>query len=497
MQILNSLPKKYQLLFVSSLVLIYLISSYNSTGYFHGDEHYQTIEFAGYKLGTHTIDNLAWEFKEKMRPTLQATIAFVILKTFHFLGINNPYTQMFLIRLLTGILALMIISFFVKQTLSQFDTKTKNLYLFLTYFLWYVPFLSVRFSSENWSGILFLWALAYYLKENKSVLKPFILGTLLGFSFLFRFQIIFAVSGFILWLLLIKKTTFIDIVKLGTSFLLIVLVGIVIDSWFYGEIVFTPWFYFKANIIEGAASTFGTEPWYYYFKKILVFFNPVIGFPLLLAFLLLLFFKPKNMYMWIIFPFFLVHILIPHKEYRFLFPLLYLFPIILVLGFIEVSKLLQHRIFKVLITIYFVFALLINTIGLIVMTQKPPGIGRMNITKYIHTHYNGAAIKLIHTPLNNPYNPWKTLPSLFYSEKNMHSILIQDLCDLKDSLVNPNKINLLIVNKAEVENAKCQEQIANNNFVWVKQSSPAWSDYIYKLAKGSGDKGILMLYVRE
>ena len=38
---------------IALAIVIYGITAWNSHGYYHADEHYQIIEFAGEKLGTH------------------------------------------------------------------------------------------------------------------------------------------------------------------------------------------------------------------------------------------------------------------------------------------------------------------------------------------------------------------------------------------------------------------------------------------------------------
>ncbi len=69
----------FQLIVIIAAV-VYSITAYNSHGFYHADEQYQIIEFAGLKLGTHTPDELAWEFNIQIRPSLQPVIGFVVLK---------------------------------------------------------------------------------------------------------------------------------------------------------------------------------------------------------------------------------------------------------------------------------------------------------------------------------------------------------------------------------------------------------------------------------
>ncbi|MDR3355642.1 MAG: hypothetical protein LBO04_00430 [Spirochaetaceae bacterium] len=57
---------------------------------YHPYEYFQAIEFANYKLGSTDKSELAWEFNARMRPWLQPSIYYVLIKTFKFLGVNDP-----------------------------------------------------------------------------------------------------------------------------------------------------------------------------------------------------------------------------------------------------------------------------------------------------------------------------------------------------------------------------------------------------------------------
>ena len=313
--------KWHDLAFLLALIL-YSITAYNSLGYYHADEHYQIIEFAGHKLGTHTANELPWEFKDQIRPALQPTICYFVFLAFEQLNITDPYDLSFLLRLFTALLALIITRFFVNKTLPLFETPTQKIaYIALSYFLWFIPVISVRFSSETWSGLFLMLALGIYFQKNESVKKSFLLGLILGLSFLFRYQMALVIGSLLIWMLFVQKSN----LKYGMGIALglgsMLFAGLLVDSWFYETWVFTPWNYFYFNIIKDVASKFGTEPWYYYLYESISSMSYIIGIPVFLAFISLVILKPKNILVWIIFPFILFHSIIPHKELRFIFPL--------------------------------------------------------------------------------------------------------------------------------------------------------------------------------
>jgi len=322
--------KSYTVIF-GIAAIVYITTAYNSLGYYQADEHYQIVEFAGSKLRSTPPYALAWEYTAMIRPALQPTICAGILKGLSSLTITDPYSQSFVLRLVTAILALLIIHLFISQTERQFENKQiKIAYYLLSYLLWFIPVISVRFSSETWSGLTFLLALAIFLNPKHESTKPYILGIILGFSFLFRFQAALLIVGFGLWMLMVNRTKFTFITKMIFAFIVVIAMGFLVDSWFYGQWVFTPWNYFYTTVLKVGAPDFGSSPWYYYLEKLIQFPSVFIGILLFIAFAVLVIRTPKNIYLWCIVPFIVAHSIIPHKEERFLFPIIYLFPVIMI-----------------------------------------------------------------------------------------------------------------------------------------------------------------------
>jgi len=398
--------KSYTVIF-GIAAIVYITTAYNSLGYYQADEHYQIVEFAGSKLRSTPPYALAWEYTAMIRPALQPTICAGILKGLSSLTITDPYSQSFVLRLVTAILALLIIHLFISQTERQFENKQiKIAYYLLSYLLWFIPVISVRFSSETWSGLTFLLALAIFLNPKHESTKPYILGIILGFSFLFRFQAALLIVGFGLWMLMVNRTKFTFITKMIFAFIVVIAMGFLVDSWFYGQWVFTPWNYFYTTVLKVGAPDFGSSPWYYYLEKLIQFPSVFIGILLFIAFAVLVIRTPKNIYLWCIVPFIVAHSIIPHKEERFLFPIIYLFPVIMIsayawcIGIIKRNKVIA--IFKFIVVFLFV---MVNSIGIVAMSQKAAGIGRMAITKYIHDNYKGHAMNLIYCNWSNPYDP--------------------------------------------------------------------------------------------
>ena len=320
-------------------ILILFVTACFSSGYYHFDEHFQILEFAGLKLKMTVATNLPWEYTYQMRPAIQPAIVVLLYKFFIALGINNPFAIAFVLRVLSAVVSFtgmfLIYKAFYK---SIIDYAFKLWFSLLSFFLWFMIFENVRFSSENWSGSIFLIAFALlYTNQSKGKRFFFCVGMLLGLSFLFRYQTGFLISGLILWHLIIKKS--INTLFLILGVLLLLGTGILIDRWFYGNWTLTTWNYFNQNILQNRVSDFGIRPWWYYLERIFIEGIPPFSLIYIAGFILFFVYMRKDILTWTLLPFLLIHFIIGHKEIRFLFPLIGFMPVII----IKSAEIIQER----------------------------------------------------------------------------------------------------------------------------------------------------------
>ncbi len=477
-------------------IIWYSLTAYFSTGYYHGDEHYQIIEFAGIKTGTYTPIELAWEFKSQIRPAIQPTICYLIFNVCDYISITDPYNKAFILRLLTALFAVVTIYFFTNSCRNMISIRNWKPFLVVSYFLWFLPFINVRFSSETWSGIALLASLAFIIKDNKNYWTFLISGSLLGLSFLFRYQIAAAAFGLILWLIVIKKESFSNIFLVLLSGLVIIIAGTFIDSWFYENAVFAPWNYLKVNLIDGRSAEFGTSPWYYYFYYVFRFSFFPVGIVIISSFLFLLFKRPKSIFIWTILPFIVIHSIIAHKELRFLFPIINLVPVIIFLAIQEIEWNKLNRKWSKLINVLVLVILLINLFGVVTASLKPAGIGRMRITQKIQEIEPEKPINIIHFKNSNPYDPWGDLPAKFYIKQSLHYTKIESL-NLIDSIqFEDNRRNFLVVEMKDAQEQKLQDFITDMKLGKIDQSIPGYLIPFLKVY-GYKTKDILVLYGEE
>jgi phosphatidylinositol glycan class B len=497
MTFLNGMLKFHRTVFIFAIIL-YCFTAYYSNGYYHADEHYQIIEFAGAKLGTNLAHEQAWEFKAMSRQAIQPAIVYVIFRVLEVFHISDPYTKVFILRLLTAILALVIIQFFVKTRVSDVDDGLRKPFILISYFLWFLPAINVRFSSESWSGLMFLLALSIIQSKKLNQQNMFLmLGSILGLGFLFRFQSIFLSVGLVCWLLFIRKISWKNMLHLALSGAVVLIIGILIDCWFYGKFVITFLEYFNKQIIEDIASDFGTEAWYYYLKEIIMAPIWPIGAITAFAFLMLLLNEPRNILIWSIIPFVLVHF-IPHKEVRFLFPLVNLVPIILVSGLQQIrfnGKILWfNRFLKPVVLVVIVLSFIVNVIGLAAFSSKPAGNGKMEISRYIADKFHEKPVRLIHCSWSSPYNPFESVPTKFYQRSNIEEVRILSLCQLNDSLLSDSKENLIVLRQIELKSKRCQKVLESFTVVERKRSIPFWIEKLSRFYPEMNSDDVLILY---
>lgn len=460
-------PYKYFFLFG---LLVFLTTAFFSIGYYHVDEHFQILEFANYKLGNSPASDLAWEFQAKIRPALQPAMAILIIKALNIFNVSNPFTYSLILRIITALLSWFVISKTCLLLIKDFKTsKGKWGFLFISFFIWFIPYISVRFSSETYAAISFLGAVYLILKFNaenngKKTIMLAIAGLLLGLSFFFRFQMGLAVLGLGLWLLVINKMNWKNILILFISGIAAIAFCIYLDYWFYGEFVITPFNYFNTNIIENKVSSFGVDPWWYYFELYFLKVIPPISIVLLVYFFIGLYKNPKHLFAWLIIPFVLVHFLIGHKELRFLFPMAFFFTYLAVIGF-ENFKVQQQFAKTVKFILAFSFVLNLFVLAYIVFTPS-----QVNI-KYFQFLYNYSAHKNV-VLLCKEKNPYELAIANFnfFKPKNLSCVVLKNDEEIEGYLETYQPDSILFLER----NFTVDEHFEGYKSQTIYTAMPAW-----------------------
>jgi phosphatidylinositol glycan class B len=426
-------------------LILHFITAWFSDGYHHPDEHFQILEFCNYKLGLSPASDLPWEFRAQIRPALQPCVACIFISIFKFTGIQNPFILVFFLRLIITLLGWLVICKLALLLLPDFSTeKGKILFIGMILFLWFVPYLNVRFSSENAAGISFLWVLYFLLKPLASTIQKrttsfLLIGMLLGLSFFFRFQMAFAVIGLGFWLLFIKRISLISWMLLIFSCLLAMFLCVFIDRWFYGNWVFTPYNYYVANVVQHVASNWGVEPWWYYFGLFFIMAVPPLGFAMLFFFSTGLYAKPTSIFLFVFIPFLIGHLLIGHKEMRFLYPMWFAFVYLVAIGLdYFLCRFSVNKFFK-----YSFACLLVLNFTMLLYRTFTPAQEAIPCYKFAHDYFKdkNTSLLCIHEPLYN----LAELNTNFYKPANMNEVVFANENALDTFLLKTNQEDSVIV----------------------------------------------------
>ncbi len=411
------------------LVLV-LIAAWFSGGYHHADEHYQILEFANMHMGRTTLADMPWEWSKAMRPALQPMMAVGLVRAAEWVGLRDPFVQVFLLRLVSGLLSVWLLWRWHRALQPQL-----GLYFgLLACFLWTMPYMGVRFSSECWSMLAFgLGALALHQKWRNGYLLA---GFLMGLSFQFRYQMGFAIAGAIVWMFWSEKARWqlLGLWALGTvpAFVL----GGWCDAALYGKWIFPAYNYFKINLLDGVAATFGVEPVWWYFPEFLMrMFHPIGA-----AFLVMAYFGwrkiHRNIWVWSMVPFVLAHMAIGHKEMRFLFPAMPAMLVLAAAGWQHLdSRFSDKKYYRIASNVL----IALNMLLLPISTIRPA----MEGVPYYRFIFDQCQMRptVLYAVQNHPYHPASAL-ARWYMHPNL-TVKILDNFDQLDTLhLGPNDLVL-------------------------------------------------------
>jgi phosphatidylinositol glycan class B len=446
------------------LFVVYSLLVFFSEGYYHFDEHFQVIEFAGLKFGINQANDLPWEYHSQLRSGVMPFIVYCLAKLFQFLHVYNPFHLAFFLRLISALLALFTTQKMVHYLVGEFDkSKTQKAFYLISFFLWFAAFNKVRFSSENWSVCVFIIAWININKQGISYPKLFVNGLLLGFSFLLKFQLGFFIAGLFAWLLFMRRE---NILKLGTLFIgLVVAVGIgaLVDFWLYGQWVLSCWNYLQQLLFAKYTGSFENEPWWYFFDEAFNKAVPPISILMLVAMLYFFVREYKNVVTWMVFPFLFVHFFIGHKEIRFLFPVIPFIPYMLVKAHeraVEEMNWYSKFIATQVASVIWKITLVLNLVFLVIVCFKSAD-SQIDLYKFVYNTYEQQGT--IYFQESNPYH--RVLDIHFYKKQNM---VFQHVDSLQQVQVKPAEVSLFVSDKNITDFPK------HVKFTEVYNSYPKW-----------------------
>ena len=320
-------------LFAAVVLVSHVVAAWFNAGFLSADEHYQIIEFAQYKLGRQSVSSLAWEFNERMRSALQPWLATMAIRLHDAIGVTSPFNIAFSLRLLSTVVAAVASFELCRRCLRPVSSRLlRQAALFLALLLWIAPTVHGRFSSDNWGGMwlaiglcLMLDALDDWATERRrSILIALCAGLAWSVALEFRFQVGVAIAGALVWLVVVRRGPATLVTSIVLGFAAGCAVGLVLDHWLYGAWTLTPLNYVRLNLIEHRADAYGTQPWWMHAVYMGVVLIPPYSILLIAVLAAGSWYARRHVLVWTAVPFVAAHLVIAHKEPRFLLPLLFL-----------------------------------------------------------------------------------------------------------------------------------------------------------------------------
>ncbi|XP_052744510.1 hemicentin-1 [Bicyclus anynana] len=315
----------------AAILVVRILSVFLVQTWYVPDEYWQTLEVAHKQAFGYGA--LTWEWRAGIRNYLYPSVIALLYTILKFTGLDYPEVVVLIPRIFQAILSAVADYSFYKWT----GGRKWALFLVLTSWFWF--YTSGRNLLQTLETVLVTVALSkfpfkggklgYYEKEDSC------------WIWLASVSVFVRPTSLPLWAVLALynlATTNQDRLKLALkTYVPIILVSsaalIAIDSYFYGRLIVTPWEFYRFNILQDVSSHYGVHPWYWYISQGLPAVLGVNTLPVLWGIVTVLRRPQQNkvgvlLLVTVAFHV-IIHSFVPHKEFRFVLPLL---PILLYLA---------------------------------------------------------------------------------------------------------------------------------------------------------------------
>ncbi|KAK6179580.1 hypothetical protein SNE40_011906 [Patella caerulea] len=287
--------------------------------HFVPDEYWQSLE-VGHNMAF-GYGYMTWEWREGLRGYTYPLVFAVLFKIQQILGLDTRILMIKLPRLLQGVLAAVGDLYLYKLSRKLSDTPTAQWTLLCHVLSWFTLYCCTRTLTNSTEAVLVTIALYYFpwpglSSKGNSSMKFLAMAAL---------SVIVRPTAAIMWILLcswhiqhnsshlyktLKNYILVCVLSLGISAL--------IDRVYYNTWTCVQWNFLQFNVLTGDSAIYGTHPWHWYVSQ---------GFPVVMATQLFPFIMgawkssnkvPLLLIIWNIF----IYSFLPHKEFRFLLPIL-------------------------------------------------------------------------------------------------------------------------------------------------------------------------------
>jgi hypothetical protein len=406
-------------------LVIRLLAAIFSQGYLMHDDHFLVVETAAsWADGEDYDDWLPWNQTERLvHPANFAYVGsqFLIIEFFQMLGIDDPKSIAFLLRLLHGFYSLLIVYFGFRITAFISGKENARLVGLLLGLLAFMPAFSVHQLVEMICIPPLMWA-SWVLLKNQDNLnwKNLLIASIgIGIATGVRFQCgVFGV-GFGLVLLLRKQWK--EGIILGFGSLVVFSIMQLPDVFIWGE----PFTQLKAYVGYNSTQSgnYPNGPGYMFLGTIAGFLVPPLSLALMFGFFTswkkqLLLFLPA-------FIFLAFHSIFPNKQERFILPVLPYFVILGIYGWsIWVTKSKFWTSKKSLLRGLWIAFWVINSLGLAVLTFSYGKKSRVEAMYHLYEQGDLNNFLVVHAGSG-------AMPPQFYSGSWMMYYVVYEGTDLE------------------------------------------------------------------
>ena len=464
-------------------ILVFAVCAVFSSGFAHPDEHFQILEFAKWKLDGNIPSAMAWEHRAMIRPTLQPVLCMAMIQLCRWVGVENPFLQVMVMRLLTGLAVLWALHLFLRAASRTVEPRHRRALMVATLFFWIVPVVCVHFSSETCGTVCLLLLLAGMLRDGQPSLRIALwLGIVAALGFEFRYQMAFGYIGLMGWVIVVARYGWRMWLMVAVGFLSVTALCSALDCWFYGKQVFAPYNYYYMNIVQHVAAMFGESPWYAYMVILLFMATIIIGVVILVTVVMGSARHYRNPVVWAFWSFLLLHSMISHKEMRFIYPLIPLLPLFVLWGYEMMAPRMNRWMRLFVVSVYMV----INAGGLVHVMLKPIAYGSVDMMQFLCERveeYPSLRTKALCQ--SNPFRN-SNLDLAFYQQTPV-TVAPDEETDIQED------DDVVVMWQGDVEN---QVKARKAGYHEVYRSIPRWQNVLNRFYHTYNEKLVLVAYER-
>lgn len=394
-------------------LLLRLLLPFISSTWFVPDELFQSVEPAHYFV--FGSGHLSWEWTHALRSPLHPLILSIPLYLLKMFSIDTPFTVFYLPRLCHSLLFFLTdISFHSLLSRLLPTKKARRIVSYLYASNWFLNYCSPRTLGNSLETCLTILSLAHYpftARECSPNAKNLPLSI-----FLATISIIVRPTSALLWIVLGIRLLWIAphpfslvLYRVVPSMFPTLFISTLLDSWWYGRWVSSLYQFLSFNVLDGGSAHFGVHPMYWYLVDGLPAVLTLSLIPIIYGMVSRSSSRPPSVILFACIFYLIIHTLLPHKEHRFLLPII---PLLLLFSsplFINSSK-FSSWLFQLTLVVNIILTLYMSIIH-----QRGP----FSMGKWIMSHSSHSDSLLVLAPCYS-------LPDHSFFHSSIHKIYSLD-----------------------------------------------------------------------